>query len=82
MWYFVGGGGILLFPLLIKEHYALPNVVISKGPNVDYSHRQLWGIMDSFICIVNNAQNRLVVVYLNSHGAYVIFISKFYYGYA
>ena len=43
-------------------YYAFPNVVVSKGPYVDYSHRQLWGIMNHFICIVNNSQDRLVFV--------------------
>ena len=56
------GGGILLFPLFIEEHYAFPNVVVSKGSYVDYSHRQLWGIMNHFICIVNDSQDRLIVV--------------------
>ena len=82
MWYFVGRGRDSIISTFIKEHYTFPNVVISKGPDVNYAHGQLWGIMDRFICIVNNSQNRLVVVYLNSHGANVIFISKFDYGYA
>ena len=62
MWYFVGRRRDSIICPFIKEHYAFPDVVISKGPDVNYSHRQLWSIMNHFICIVNNSQDRLVVV--------------------
>ena len=56
------GGGTLLFPLLSKNIMLFPNIVVSKGSYVDYSHQQLWGVINRFICIVDNSQDRLVVV--------------------
>ena len=41
-----------IIPSLIKEHDAFPNIIISKGLNINNSHGELWGIMDSFICII------------------------------
>ena len=62
IWYFVWRGRDFIISSLIKKHYAFPNVVVSKGFYVDYSHQQLWGIMNRFICIVNDSQDRLIVV--------------------
>ena len=45
-----------------KNIMLFSNVVVSKGSNVDYSHRQLWGIMDCFICVVDDSQDRLIIV--------------------
>ena len=55
-------GEDFIIPSLIEEHYAFPNIVVSKGSYVDYTHRQLWGIMNCFICIVNDSQDRLIVI--------------------
>ena len=53
-----GGGGILVsIPSFVKEHYALGNIVISKGMNINYSHGELWGVMNSFICIIYDLHN-------------------------
>ena len=43
-----GGGGILLFPSLIEEHYAFPNVVVSKGSYVNYYPLTTVGCNESF----------------------------------
>ena len=45
MWYFVGRGRDSIISPFIKEHYAFPNIVVSEGSYVDYSHQQLWGII-------------------------------------
>ena len=68
------GRGNLSIPSFIKEHYAFCNIVISKGTDINNSHGELWGVMDSFICIVYDLQNRLVVMNSHSHGAYMTFI--------
>ena len=44
IWYFVWRGRDFIIPSLIKEHYAFPNIVVSKGSYVDYSHRQTVGV--------------------------------------
>ena len=38
IWYLVGRGRDSIISSFIEEHCAFPNVVVSKGPYVDYSH--------------------------------------------
>ena len=47
--------------------------------NINNSHGELWGIMDSFICIVYDFDDGLIVVNSHMHGAYVIFVHELYY---
>ena len=72
-------GGDPSIPSLVKEHYAFCNIVISKGTNINNSHGELWGIMDSFICIIYDFDNGLIVVILQTHGAYMISVHELYY---
>ena len=62
----------------IKEHYTFCDIVISKRVDINNSHGELWGVMDGFICIIYDLQNRLVMMNLHSHGAYMIFLHEFY----
>ena len=70
--YLVWRRGNLSVSSFIKEHYAFHNIVISKGMDINNSHGELWGVMDSSIFIIYDLQIRLVVMNSHSHGAYMV----------
>ena len=53
-------------------------VIIFSPCHINNSHGKLRSIMNSFICIIYDLQNRLVMIDFYSHGTYMIFIHQLY----
>ena len=68
---------LIIFSLYFNEQYTFCNIIITKRMYINNSCGKLWGVMDSFMYIIYDLENRLTVIDSCSHGIYMIFIHEF-----